>query len=87
MRNQIKKSFYTGIKVVFTSFLLYFFLPINTAHAYLDPGTGSFILQMIFAAFVSFMFAIKVYWRKIKTFMGKLFTKNNTVEINDEDKG
>jgi hypothetical protein len=39
---------------------------------YLDPGSGSFLIQLLLAALLGGAFAIKVYWRKIKTlFTGK----------------
>jgi hypothetical protein len=42
------------------------------AHAYLDPGTGSFVLQMLFAAVIGALFAIKSYWYRLKAFVLKL---------------
>ena len=40
--------------------------------AYIDPGTGSLVIQLIIATFVSGLFIIKTYWRKIKDwFSGK----------------
>lgn len=41
------------------------------AAAYLDPGTGSIILQGIVAAVAMAGFTIKTYWYKIKGFFGK----------------
>lgn len=38
----------------------------GTAHAYLDPGTGSLIFQMIIAAGVGALFFLRVFWRRIK---------------------
>ncbi len=39
---------------------------------YLDPGSGSFLLQLLLAALLGGAFAVKVYWRKIKAlFTGK----------------
>ncbi len=35
------------------------------AHAYIDPGTGSFVIQGIIAAVVGAGFAIKMYWKRI----------------------
>ena len=43
------------------------------AYGYIDPGTGSYIFQIIIAAFVAVSFAVKVYWHKIKKFAGRLF--------------
>ncbi len=42
-------------------------------HAYIDPGTGSLIIQVLIASFVGGLFLIKVFWRKVKAFFGKLF--------------
>lgn len=41
----------------------------NDAHAYLDPGTGSYILQMLAAAIVGALFTIKIFWTRIKSFI------------------
>lgn len=35
------------------------------AQAYIDPGTGSFVVQGIIAAVVGASFALKVFWRRI----------------------
>lgn len=40
----------------------------HDAHAYLDPGTGSYVVQLILAALVGAGFAVKIYWGKIKAF-------------------
>jgi hypothetical protein len=37
------------------------------AEAYLDPGTGSFVFQTVMAMVVGSAFALKTYWRRIKT--------------------
>ena len=47
-----------------------------TAHAYLDPGTGSYMLQMIIAGLLGAAFAIKMYWLRIKRFVAGIFSKN-----------
>ena len=36
------------------------------AQAYLDPGTGSMILQVLVAGVLGGLFAIKMYWRQLK---------------------
>ena len=40
--------------------------PLHSVHAYIDPGTGSYLLQIILAALFGLMFALKVFWTKIK---------------------
>jgi hypothetical protein len=41
------------------------------ALAYLDPGAGSSILQLLLASLLGVLYAIKLYWVRIKTFVAK----------------
>ena len=41
------------------------------AFAYLDPGTGSIILQGLIAGLAAAAVVMKTYWYKIKSFFGK----------------
>jgi hypothetical protein len=36
------------------------------AHAYLDPGTGSYVFQMVAAALVSVGFVARAYWHRLR---------------------
>lgn len=45
------------------------------AHAYLDPGTGSYLFQILIAALVGGLFAVKLFWGKIAAFFSGLFGK------------
>jgi hypothetical protein len=43
------------------------------AHAYIDPGSGSFMLQIMIASTLAFIFSIKMYFYKMKQWIkGKL---------------
>ena len=42
---------------------------------YLDPGSGSYILQVAMAGFLGAAFAIKSYWLNIKTTIRDKFGK------------
>lgn len=55
-------------------FLLGSIFPL-TAFAYLDPGTGSIILQGLIAAVAAAGFVMKAYWFKIKNLFGKSESK------------
>lgn len=46
------------------------------AYAYIDPGTGSFMIQMLIAGFVSLTFVMKIFWKKIGFFFQKIFHKS-----------
>ena len=47
----------------------------RSAHAYLDPGTGSYIFQIVIAGLLGAAFAVKVFWIKIKSFLAGVFSK------------
>jgi hypothetical protein len=38
------------------------------AHAYLDPGAGSFFLQMLIGGIAGSLVAVKMYWARLKAF-------------------
>ena len=38
------------------------------AYAYLDPGTGSVLLQGLLAGFAGFLAVLKLYWQRVKRF-------------------
>jgi len=57
---------------VFAVSLLFVIATVPAAHAYLDPGTFSFVLQTLIAALVGALFVLKSYWISIKSwFSGK----------------
>jgi hypothetical protein len=40
------------------------------AEAYLDPGTGSMMLQVILGGIAAIGVALKLYWHKLRVFLG-----------------
>ncbi len=58
---------------VFVLFLKFLFAP--SAHAYLDPGSGSFIIQMVVAGLMGFILMVKIYWGRIRTFFTNIFSR------------
>ena len=41
------------------------------AEAYLDPGTGSYVFQMVAAAVVSVGFLVRAYWHRVRCFFAR----------------
>ena len=66
------------------SFTLFFFYQIN-AHAYIDPGIGSIILQALAGAIAAVTTFLYYYGKKIKDFFKK-FKKNNQVTEKNNNK-
>ena len=50
--------------------LLYLASPSPT-YAYLDPGTGSYVFQLLVVGLAGSLFLIKIYWKKIVGFFTK----------------
>lgn len=51
------------------------FMVIQDAFGYLDPGTGSYIFQVLIATLIGVIFTIKMYWKRIQNFFINLFYK------------
>ena len=43
---------------------------IKSAYAYLDPGTGSMMLQVILGGIAAVGVAIKLYWHRLRAALG-----------------
>lgn len=53
-----------------------FFLTILAREAgYLDPGSGSFLIQLLIGGLIGLLFAIKTFWGQIKTFFSERLGK------------
>jgi len=52
-------------------------LSTQNAYAYLDPGTGSMILQGLIGGIAGGMFAIRLYWGKLKSRFGRAPTSGS----------
>lgn len=48
---------------------------------YVDPGSGSYLVQMIIAGVLGALFYIKHIWWRIKAF----FTRSGKNDLNDND--
>ena len=46
-------------------------LSASNAYAYLDPGTGGFIIQMLIAFFATAFVFINNFWKKLQIFFFK----------------
>jgi hypothetical protein len=60
----------------------------SPAQAYLDPGTGSIILQGAIAAIATTGFLAKLYWQRLKSFLrGEGFTPPELSEDSSDQTG
>ena len=54
------------LSIMHTLLLSTFIIPSLSEQAYLDPGSGSFLIQLLIGGLVSVGFLVKFYWKKIK---------------------
>ncbi len=55
------------------------------AHAYIDPGTGSYLLQLLIAGGVGTTFLIKTQWLKIISIIKRIFGKSKPGDPTKKD--
>jgi len=56
-------------------FLFLVFVGPRVAEAYIDPGTGSFIIQVAIASLAGVALYVKLFWRRIRAFGGTFLNK------------
>lgn len=59
-----------------------FFLDVRPAEAYLDPGTGSMLVQGVLAAIAAAGVSLGIFWKRIKAFFSRSSLRKT--ENNDE---
>ena len=64
-----------ALNLFFYFFILSVILPV-CAYAYLDPATGSYIIQIVIASVLTSLFVIKHFWKRIKDKVMLIFSKN-----------
>ena len=52
----------------------------SPAYAYLDPGTGSVLLQGLIGGIAAVMAFLSIYWQKVKAFFSKEESDTDTAE-------
>ena len=62
--------FITGVFTLFVLLLSY-----RNSYAYLDPGTGSMLLQGLIAGILIVCTSIGIFWRRLKDLFSKLIDR------------
>ena len=64
------------LAVVFVLGCVFFLLP-SSAFAYIDPGSGNYIVQVLVAAFAGLVYTLGHWWRNIIGFLRRLCGKKD----------
>ena len=62
--------------LVFSIILFFSGTVISDAYAYIDPGSGSIVIQALIGALVGVGITLKVYWAKIRMAIDNKFSKS-----------
>ena len=57
----------------YLTIVAFLLITIAPAYAYIDAGSGSYILQMIIAGGLAFAYTLKLTWKRLSDSAGKLF--------------
>ena len=60
------------------------FSTLARSQAYLDPGSGSYFVQLLLASLMGALFVLGVYRRKVTDFFRNLFNRNKADDEIDE---
>jgi len=72
------------VKIVVLSITLLVTAGEGIAYAYLDPGTGSYVFQVLLAMLLGAFFTIKAYWQRLKIWLSSMLTKSSPDDDNRE---
>ncbi len=66
--------------VIIQSIVILPYIFVSHADAYIDPGTGSMVVQAVIAAVAAASVSIGIFWRRIRAFFGRLFGRDHDVK-------
>lgn len=72
------------MRAIGLAFLLILVRPAE-AYAYVDPSTTSYFLQWLLAGILGAAFALRMYWRNLRVYFSKRFSKNDDSESDMEE--
>jgi len=71
--------------ISFTSFFV-LVCSMEPAHAYLDPGTGSMMIQAVLAGIAAASVSIGIFWKRIKLFFSRISGRKQKKAQNQNEK-
>ncbi len=74
---------YALSSLLITSILLV--VTVRPAYAYIDLGSGSYIIQILLASIFASLFALKMFWRRVTLQVSQFFSRNKTSEVDEGD--
>jgi hypothetical protein len=57
-----------------------FLAPLRAAHAYIDPGTGGMLLQLLLGGVAGALVIIKLYWYRLREIINQMLGRSTPDE-------
>lgn len=64
-----------SLRLIATGLVLGSVVLAKTVAGYIDPGTGSYVLQIAIAFLIGLAFSIKVFWKRIAAFLHRIVSR------------
>jgi hypothetical protein len=58
----------------------------RSVEAYIDPGTGSYVFQLLIAGLLGAAFTAKVFWKRIAAFLTGVTKRSNSSKGDDSER-
>jgi hypothetical protein len=52
----------------------------GVAHAYLDPGSGSMLIQLVVAAVAGALLSVRLFWQRLKLGVMSIFSREDATK-------
>ena len=59
---------------------------VKQAYAYIDPGTGSMVVQALLAVVAVVSVSIGIFWQRFRSFLNRIFNRKNSKSHDTDDK-
>lgn len=79
--------YFLAVVLKILALTLAFLLVVRQAEAYLDPGTGSYFVQILIAGLAGGAYLIVSFWGKIRGFISSILKSGKKEKKGDEQNG
>ena len=80
MKGGLKLIYVKFLMILLKLFILFYLIYPRKVHAYIDPGTGSIMVQVLIGVLFGVLFTLKTFWKRITIFFKGLFSARSKNE-------
>lgn len=68
-----------GLKMLISAVLAGLVIPAES-YAYIDPGSGSYVIQVLIGLLMGALYAVKIYWSRLSGALRQFFEKRGNAQ-------